>query len=253
MEHIAESGARASRLAAPVLLDRLDSIRLSLGCDRLAVVRRLPGASTSGPLPLEVLGQVGAEGAILPPETELPLEFVHELLAQARAIEFTSEQAPPLWSTRLARWRLGWLAGWPLPSDRLPSVVFVAMRAIAREPGPVRREVARAGMEALARLLAPPQWLPLGRHARSGASRPPSDGPPMPGDANAPDDPEALVTILARVEREILVGALQAAEGNKSLAARKLRVSRQGLYRKLRRHGLLRRRARALDSEDPDD
>ena len=247
MEHFSDSGSVPSRLAAPVLLARLDSIRLALGSERLAVVRRQLGSPPSPTPALEVLGQVGERGPIRPPETELPLEFVFELLAQARSLEFALPHAPEVWVGRLERWKLGWIGGWPLPSDRLPSVFFVAMRATAREPGAVRREVAQAGMESLARLLAPPRWLPLvGAGSMSTRTHPTAEEIAR-GEAGALED------ILARVERDILLGALQAAEGNKSLAARKLRVSRQGLYRKLRRHGLMRQRSRALDTDGVDD
>lgn len=255
MNDLAGTGMSASRLAAPVLLSRLDSIRLALGSERLAVVRRLPAAPASASPPLEVLGHVGERGILDPPESDLPLEFVLELVAQARALEFAAPTAPVAWAARLERWKLGWIAGWPLPSDRLPSVFFVAMRTTVREPGAVRREVANAGMEALARLLAPPRWLPLGALTRPTAGAQP-DTPRVPElspEAWEGEATGALVEILARVEKEILVDALQAAEGNKSLAARKLRVSRQGLYRKLRRHGLMRRRRRALDTDGGDD
>lgn len=242
--------AVAASVSPSVLPSRLESIRLALGCDRLAVVRRMPSADRRPSTPLTVLAQVGPEGAVTPPEKGLPLEFVVELATQARPLEYRLDRPVPGWSERLQRWEVGWIAGWPLPSDRFPTVFFVALAGVGREPGPVRREVARAGMEALARLLAPPTWLPLNAAPRelAGAA---SGTAPSPGPDSEVEPTYA--DLLAELEREILMGALIAAEGNKSLAARNLRISRQGLYRKLRRHGLLPRTGRALDTGSTDD
>ena len=227
------------------LPDRLDSIRQALGADRLAVIRRLPSAGP-GPPPFEVLATSSAEGPIDPPERALPLEFVIELVARARPHELRRDEASPRWASRMGAWDLSRLEGWALPSDRWPTVFFVAAWRGRRTPSPARIRVAMAGMEALARALAVPDWMPRSDPMSSSA-------PPASGDAGREGEVRSLDDVLAGIERELLVRALQAAEGNKSVAARRLRVSRQGLYRKLRRHGLLRRSGRGLDTAGPDD
>jgi DNA-binding NtrC family response regulator len=109
----------------------------------------------------------------------------------------------------------------------MPSVFFVAHFEGPVDPGDRRRLVARAGMDALARVLAPPSWAPLAQQkARRSSGR--SGGPVT-----------SLRDAVQRFECSLIRRALADAEGNKSEAARQLRMSRQGLYRKLRAHGLL--------------
>jgi|GEM_PF-5546706 len=49
---------------------------------------------------------------------------------------------------------------------------------------------------------------------------------------------QSLETILARVEKEALIYALDAANGNKVQTAKTLGLSRAGLYKKLKKHDL---------------
>ena len=221
---------------------RLEPIRLALGAEHLAVARRLPGAP-DGPPRLEVLAQLADTGPVEPPDHDLPITFVLELVRTARPLDVRADDPPDgPWSRVLAERGIAWMGGWPLPSDRLPSVFAVAWRRSVHEPGTVRRQVAAAGMEALARALAPPVWFPFT------PSRP---GPgPESGPAESEDD-GSLSGALARVERDLIVRALHAAEGNKTRAARELQLSRQGLYRKLRRHGLVVSRPRTRQDPEP--
>jgi len=214
------------------LLRRLDPIRQALGADHVALCRRLPVA-TSDSVPFEVLAQCGSRGLVEPAESDLPFEFVSSLLQDGRPREWTRHAADPRRRRTLADGGRTWLGGWPLPSDRWPCIAVVAWCTRRRDPGAVRRRVAEAGMEALARGLVPPSWMPfapLRKASTSVESRPPA--------ADEPDD-SSLASAMARVERKLILEALQAAEGNKTVAARSLQLSRQGLYRKLRRHGLI--------------
>jgi DNA-binding NtrC family response regulator len=91
--------------------------------------------------------------------------------------------------------------------------------------------VARRGMEALARSLSPPSWW-----LRSNPSTvPAAQAAELP---ERVETPSSLRESKLLVERELLQQALRNSRGNKTEAARRLQLSRQGLYRKLRRHGL---------------
>lgn len=74
----------------------------------------------------------------------------------------------------------------------------------------------------------------LGLRPAPGKAEP---GPPVAGDPLGGLLP--LREAVAVVEERMLRRALQVAEGNKSDAARRLRLSRQGFYKKLHRYGLL--------------
>lgn len=81
-------------------------------------------------------------------------------------------------------------------------------------------------MDALARSLAPPTWAPLARRQ-------------LPSRLDPEADLISLRDAVRRFECSLIERALRDAEGNKTEAARQLRMSRQGLYRKLRAHGLM--------------
>jgi DNA-binding NtrC family response regulator len=120
-------------------------------------------------------------------------------------------------------------------------VFFVAHFDGPEDPGDRRRLVARTGMDALARALAPPTWAPLAREkGRLSSSR-----------GSAPIT--SLRDAVQRFECSLIERALAEADGNKSEAARQLRMSRQGLYRKLRAHGLIEDESAVhdLDTEAP--
>ncbi len=212
---------------------RLDAIRQALGADHAVVARRRP--TTAGVAPgLELLAQCGPDGHRELPGAGMPVDVLGELLRGGRPVEAARPGVP-------------WIGGWPLPSDRWPSVFVVAWSRRYRDPGAVRRRVAEAGMEALGRALAPPVWMTLGRSPSAATTA--ADGPDAEADGTGSEE-HSLAASLARVERELLLRALRAADGNKSRAARELNLSRQGLYRKLRRHGLIavRRRSRQGDT-----
>src|SRR6202012_564234 len=61
---------------------------------------------------------------------------------------------------------------------------------------------------------------------------PPTDSPASPGRGTFPTDP------LARAEREALLGAIRSSRGNLCHTAKQLGISRNSLYRKLKRHGI---------------
>jgi DNA-binding NtrC family response regulator len=61
--------------------------------------------------------------------------------------------------------------------------------------------------------------------------------PPTDGDASAEGDLD-LPGAVARLERAMIAAALQAADGNRTKAARRLGIQRQLLYAKLERYGL---------------
>ena len=87
-------------------------------------------------------------------------------------------------------------------------------------------------MDALARALAPPSWAPLARQQSRAVAA------------------SGLVSLREAVrcfECSLIERALKDAAGNKTEAARQLRLSRQGLYRKLRAHGLMTRPPRGPD------
>lgn len=225
---------------------RLDAVRLALGADRLAVARRLTGGEGSGSA-FEILAQSAPGGRVDPVEKDVPFTFVAGLLRDGRPQEWTRHAVDPGRRRALVTQGMTWLGGWPLPSDRWPCVVFVAWCRRRRDPGTVRRRVAEAGMEALARALVPPPWLAYAP-MRPVAGDPAEAETAPPADEATGDD--SLAAAMARIERDLIVKALQAAEGNKTVAARSLRLSRQGLYRKLRRHGLLAPRRRARQRAD---
>jgi len=211
---------------------RLASICQALGASRVGLARRL-AATASGPTPFELLA--GADPAGDDPAEPIPLAAFLSLLWEGRLLEVAPDQASVLgrWLRKRGEARI---LGFPLPEDERPSILLVAVYHEERRVGEQRLRVSRAGMDALARALAPPPWLPLtpiveptsrtGEDQDSGVSRLLSDLVPLP-DA------------VAMVERVMLRRALRVSEGNKAAAARHLRMSRQGLYKKLRQHGML--------------
>ena len=224
------------RLDAAEIHRRLDAIRQALGADRAVVARRVPAVDRTETR-FEVLAQAAPTGAVRPPGLDVPLDFLDELFRDGRARECGRHSHDPARRADLVRRGLTWMGGWPLPSDRWPSIVVLAWCRRRRDPGTIRRQVAEAGMEALARALAPPPWVPL--DASRATSRAPDAGRAGSRGPDGPNEDGSLAGTLARVERDLILRAMQAAEGNKAAAARSLALSRQGLYRKLRRHGLL--------------
>jgi DNA-binding NtrC family response regulator len=61
---------------------------------------------------------------------------------------------------------------------------------------------------------------------------------PRAGDSPRPDGPPLLHSTLARVERELIVCALETHGQDRESAARALGISTRTLYRRLREHGL---------------
>gem|GEM_PF-3028261 len=157
-------------------------------------------------------------------EDRISLAVLEEVMRQGTPCAISADRGRPAWNRRLRRWGCWRIEAWPFPADRLPSVFFVAHFERAEDPGERRRWVARTGMDALARALAPPSWAPLARQQ----SR-----------AVAASGLVSLREAVRRFECSLIERALNDADGNKTEAARQLRMSRQGLYRKLRAHGLM--------------
>ena len=213
-------GPRVSLSVSGQTRTRLDAIRAALGADRAVLARRLP-AGSAREMPFEIVGVVPGG---LHPHAAVPLEAFRTLFTRSADLQWEVASASPRWSRRLRRMGLVRLQGFVQPGDRLAAVAFVLAWESDRRPTATHEEVARAGMEALARLYVPPTWLPLAAPRR---------GRGMPGST------VALEETLRRVEHALLLRALRVADGNKSLAARHLQLSRQGLYRRLHRHGLM--------------
>lgn len=205
---------------------RLDSIRQALGAARIGVARRLSRAGEADRV-YEVLAASGEGVAPGAPERSISLTVLEEVMRLGTPCSISADRGRPAWTRRLQRWGCWRIEAWPFPADRLPSVFFVAHFEGPEDPGDRRRFVARTGMDALARALAPPSWAPLAQQK----SR------LHPGRASGPVT--SLRDAVQRFECSLIQRALADAAGNKSEAARQLRMSRQGLYRKLRAHGLL--------------
>ena len=224
MNHKANSLARDLDLER--VTQRLDSIRQALGAARIGVARRLSRAGEADRV-YEVLAASG-EG-VMPdaPERSISLTVLEEVMRLGTPCAISADRGRPAWTRRLQRWGCWRIEAWPFPADRMPSVFFVAHFEGPEDPGDRRRFVARTGMDALARALAPPSWAPL---AQQKAQR-------QSGRASGPVT--SLRDAVQRFECSLIQRALADAAGNKSEAARQLRMSRQGLYRKLRAHGLV--------------
>jgi len=150
--------------------------------------------------------------------------MIEEVMRQGTPCAIAADRGRPAWNRRLHRWGCWRIEAWPFPADRIPSVFFVAHFERPEDPGERRRWVARTGMDALARAIAPPSWAPLAElPARTGPS----------------SSVMSLREAVQRFECSLIERALSDAEGNKTEAARQLRMSRQGLYRKLHAHGLM--------------
>lgn len=213
---------------------RLESIRQALGAQRVGVARRLSGARSAERV-YEVLAVAGSGHEDPDPARRISLALIEEVMRQGTPCAIAADRGRPAWDRRLQRWDCWRIEAWPFPSDRLPSVFFVAHFESREDPGERRRWVARTGMDALARAIAPPTWAPL------------AELPPARGQRGTV---MSLREAVHRFECSLIERALQDAEGNKTEAARQLRMSRQGLYRKLHAHGLMdpEDRGQVLDS-----
>lgn len=207
------------------LAGRLDSIRQALGAARLGVARRLPTAGAADRV-YEVLAAVGDGTEGVDPARLVSLAVLEEVMRLGTPCAIAAGRGRPGWERRLRRWGCLRIEAWPFPADRLPSVFYVAHFSAPEDPGERRRHVARTGMDALARAIAPPSWVPLARRQ-------------APGSLDPRSEVLSLRTAVQRFECSLIQRALRDAQGNKTEAARQLRVSRQGLYRKLRAHGLM--------------
>lgn len=214
-----------------LLRERLAAVCLALGAGRVGLARRLPVA-TIGPDPFEVLATVDGSGAAS--AEPIPLAAYLRLLRDGRRLDVDPDRDDPLgrWLRERSERRL---LGFPLPEDQRPSILVVALYPLDRRIGTRRLEVARAGLDALARALAPPSWVPLATADGAGGDA----AGPEPTVSQLVSDLVPLPEAVALVERVMLQRALRVSEGNKTVAARRLRLSRQRLYTKLREHGML--------------
>jgi hypothetical protein len=231
------SNATSSGVDCDRVAQRLESIRQALGASRIGVARRLSTAGAAERV-YEVLAAAGEGTDGADPARCISLAVLEEVMRLGTPCAISADRGRPAWNRRLRRWGCWRIEGFPFPADRLPSVFFVVHFEGPEDPGERRRWVARTGMDALARALAPPAWAPLARQQ-----------------ARIPLDPASNIVSLRdavqRFERSLIERALTDARGNKTEAARQLRLSRQGLYRKLRAHGLMTRPPRGphLDTE----
>jgi hypothetical protein len=222
---------KTNRISSGIDLERvsqrLESIRQALGASRIGVARRLSTAGAAERV-YEVLAATGKECDPDDPSRSISLAVLEEVMRLGAPCAISADRGRSAWNRRLRRWGCWRIEAFPFPSDRLPSVFFVAHFEGPQDPGERRRWVARTGMDALARALAPPAWAPLAREQ-----------------AQIPLDPSSNIVSLRdavqRFECSLIERALKDADGNKTEAARQLRLSRQGLYRKLRAHGLMTR------------
>jgi two-component system nitrogen regulation response regulator NtrX len=118
---------------------------------------------------------------------------------------------------------------------RPPRFLPGAMEALMRHPWPGNvRELANI-LERLAILHAGGHVGPAEiRALLAGAGPPPAGG----GPAYRDDDERPLADRLDEYERELLNGAMEAAEGSVAEASRRLRTDRANLYRRMRRLGI---------------
>jgi hypothetical protein len=209
------------------VVQRLESIRQALGASRIGVARRLSTAGAAERV-YEVLAVAGEGSDAADPSRSISLAVLEEVMRSGTPCAISADRGRPAWNRRLRRWGCWRIEGFPFPADRLPSVFFVVHFKGPEDPGERRRWVARTGMDALARALAPPAWAPLARQQ-----------------ARLPlEQSSSIVSLRDAVQRfecSLIERALKDAAGNKTEAARQLRLSRQGLYRKLRAHGLMTR------------
>ncbi len=170
-----------------LLHTRLQCLRAALGAARLGLARRLalPGPS---PQPFAVLAAVAESGPLWPVEDALPLAGFKLLIDEGRHVEL-SANGPHALAAWLRAQDAAVLRGWALPNDRLPCVLFLALFVAGREPGEGRLRVAEQGMEALARALAPPQWLLLPHPAQGPASAQRTAAAPADRNVRAHDAP----------------------------------------------------------------
>jgi hypothetical protein len=207
------------------LRQRLDTIRQALGAERLGVARRFSSARSADRV-YEVLAVAGESVDTADPSRSVSLTMIEDTMRLGTPCAIAADRGRPAWNRRLRRWGCWRIEAWPFPTDRLPTVFFVAHFAGPEDPGQRRRFVARTGMDALARAVAPPTWAPLARER-----------------ARIPLESRTGVVSLREAVRQfecsLIRRALADADGNKTEAARQLRMSRQGLYRKLRAHGLM--------------
>jgi hypothetical protein len=217
------------QLPPEILEAKVQALRAALGAQQLSVARRLlPPTPDEAHPPFEILITVGSATGV---EAEPPPpQAFDRVLAEGCSFHLQGSAGGAL-STWLSQQGGGALCGWALPRDRWPSIALLARVPHAWDPGPVRMRVARRGMEALARSLSPPSWW-----LRSNPSTvPAAQAAELP---ERVETPSSLRESKLLVERELLQQALRNSRGNKTEAARRLQLSRQGLYRKLRRHGL---------------
>jgi len=232
-------------LSSQELQLRLRSLAGAIGAQLLGLSRRqVDPALPEKELRFRVLAVAPTEAKPgFAVEQLLPLEAYHRLFVQGRGYRVGTSDTGPL-----GRWLRehggGQLVGWALPGDRLACVACVAWVRQNWDPGPIRLRVARQGLESLARSLSPPSWLLHSQcvpaataEALPRESWRTAEATEQVDTARTSSRGKELSLEQARDELEatLIRQALRLARGNKSDAARRLRVSRQSLYRKLRR------------------
>ncbi len=217
---------------------RLQSLLAGLEATVLGVGRRVSPLAASPSF--EVLAAVDRQGIVASPERQMPLAVLDRMCRTGRHFDLPCDTE---WTGRWMREREATrVMGWSLPGDRAASVFFVAVYTGGKVVGDKQRRAALEGMETLACALAPPAWMHAARAPTSSIA---SGAAPVlallgeAGDEPSMDGFPSLREAVFRMERTLIRRALQQHEGNKSATARALKMSRQGLYKKLKQHGLL--------------
>jgi len=171
--------------------------------------------------PFELLAELpGGKGG------RLPLAAYADLMTEPGRLEVYAGD-PGTIGDWLTGGRMRALWGWPMPNSNRPNVFFVASWKARRGVSVLRERVARQGMVALARQLTPPAgWDPAGA------------GPTRPSHVGLLHHPSSLAQAIEALERWMIRRALRDSGGCKADAARRLQLSRQGLYKKMIRYGL---------------
>lgn len=247
LDEVGELSARAQSLLLRVLQEReyrrVGEVRVRRSDFRLiaATHRHLGERAAAGEFRSDLFYRLCVVRLELPPlrERRDELGAIAEALLARLARRF---RVPP---PRLSEDALATLAAreWPGNIRELESSLA---GAILRHPG-VRviesamlgSSGAAAGVAPAAHAAAPPT------PAEPAAERPGEPGPEPPGESSA--EPSALAPLIemrrlavaaAAFERLVLLHALRRTAGSRVRAARELGITRQGLWRKLRRHGI---------------
>lgn len=227
LDEVGELSPRAQALLLRVLQEReyrrVGETRLRRSDFRLvsATHRALAGRAAAGSFRADLFYRLAVARVRLPPLRERSDE-IGEITAGLLARLSRRYRLP---APEVSPEALSALAARPWPGN-IRELESVLAAAVLSRPG-----VSRLEPDAFA---APPP--PAPETAPPEVLAPPEEAPPAPA-AQAADDRD-LAEALAAFERLFLLAALRRASGSRAAAARSLGITRQGLWRKLRRHGI---------------